>query len=743
MVQMAANSLSIQTFVGAVRDKSDTLDLVVYWRSIAKRKWAILGLGLIAAACAALYVNIVTPIYRSTATLLIEQTRAKVAPTEEVYSSVGETREYFQTQAEILKSRMLAVKVVDKLDLTEHPRFDPRLQKSALLARIAQQVGISREELQWTEAGLQQAVVGALMSRMIIEPVRLSQLIKVHFDSVDPVTAAEIANVIAQAYIESDIESRDSLGVRASDWLGGRLEELKKNVEDSEQALQQYRERARLIEMRGLAQSGATRQIEDQTARMIAARQRRFAAEHAYDQVNSATGDLDVLPVVVGNAGVQRLKEAERDAERRVADAAQRYGPEHRVMIQAQTELRETRANTRREVETVVASLKNEYELARAAEQAFEQDVTEAKGNVQSINRKEFELASLESALANNRQIYDLFLNRFRETRASRDSAAGAIARVSDAARVAQEPFKPKPEQAISVAFVLGILLGALIALLLERLDNTLKSADDVEKKLGQPMLTVLPLLSGVAANSVGRHYLENPQSVFSEAIRTARTGVLLSAGNIANLTVLVTSSVPDEGKTAVAVNLALAQAQTKRVLLVDADLRRPLIGEGLGLDSSKPGLTDLLSGSATLAQCLQRVAGTSLYVIMAGTPPLNPLELILSKRFEALIRALGGACDFLVIDSPPLHLVSDSLVLSKMATGVLYVVKADSTPYPLVRRCLSSLQEMDARLFGITLNQLDFKKAERYYGGYSGTYPTYGSNQTRGIRSAAPALRT
>lgn len=741
-VEMAVNTMSLQTIVGAVRDKRDTLDLVIYWRSIAKRKWAILALGLIIAACAALYVNTLTPTYRSTATLLIEQSRAKVAPTEEVYASVGDTREHFQTQAEILKSRTLAVKVAEKLDLAQHPAFDPRQREKPLLERIKQQLGFTVVEPQWTETGLHNAAVGALMGRMSIEPVRLSQLIKVHFEAANPMTAAEIANAIAEIYIESDMESRDAMNMRASDWLGGRLAGLKKNVEDSERALQEYRERARLIETRGLAQSGATRQIEDQTARMIAARQRRFAAEHAYEQITSATGELDLLPVVMRHGVVQRLKEAERDAERRVADAGQRYGPEHRVMIQARAELQEARENSRREVATVVASLKNEYELARAAEQALEKGVAEAKGNVQSINRKEFELASLERAVATNRQIYELFLNRFRETRASRDSQANAVARISDEARAAQYPIKPKKEQAISVAFVLGILLGALIALLLERLDNTLKSADDVEEKLGQPMLTTLPLLSGTEAKSLGRHYLEDPKSIFSEAIRTARTGVLLSADDTANVTVLVTSSVPDEGKTAVAVNLALAQAQSKRVLLIDADMRRPSVGEALGLDARKPGLTSLLSGSATFAQCLQRVEGTSLYVILSGPVPLNPLELMLSKRFEALLKALAGTCDFLVIDSPPLHLVSDSLVLSKMATGVLYVVKADSTPYPLVRRCIRSLHEVEAKLFGITLNQLDFKKAERYYGAYTGAYHKYDGYYTRSSKAAVPALR-
>ena len=742
MAAAESSSFSIQSVVGAVRQKGETLDLVIYWRSIAKRKWAILGFAVAIAVAAAALVNMQTPIYRSTATLLIEQNRARVAPTEDVYSGVGDAREHFQTQAEILRSRALAVKLVDKLDLMNHPEFDPRQRKPSLTERIKEQLGFEVERPQWTPEALHKAAVGGLLSRLTVEPVRLSQLIRVHFESSDPVAAAEMANAIAEIYIEADMEARDEMNIRASEWLGERLAGLKKNVEESERALQQYREQARLIETKGLAQSGATRHVEDMMTRLVTARQRRFAAEHAYNQVKEAKGQLELLPVVMRNPLVTRLKEVESEAEKRVNELSNRYGPEHPRMMQAQAELTQARANTQREVKTVASSLVNEYELARANEKQLEAAVGQAKGAVQSINRKEFELASLERAVATNRQIYDLFLNRFRETRASRDLQSNAVARISDEARPAQYPIKPKKEQIISVAFVLGLLFAALIALLLERLDNTLKSADDVEEKLGQPMLTSLPLLEGDKAKSVGRHYLDEPKSIFSEAIRTARTGVLLSAADSQQVTVLVTSSVPDEGKTAVAVNLALAQAHSKRVLLVDADLRRPSVSQALGLDPNKPGLTNLLSGSATFAQCLQRVEGTSLYAITPGPIPLNPLEMILSKRFEALLKALAGTCDFLVIDSPPVHLVSDALVLSKMVTGVMFVVKADSTPYPLVRRCIRALQEVDAKLFGITLNQLDFKRAERYYGAYTGAYYKY-DGYAAPSKGTVPALRT
>ena len=739
---MAANNVTmdLEQTQGLPRSGGDTLDLVVYWRAIARRKWIILAFGCLMAMAVGVFVNMQTSIYRSTVTLLIEQTKPKVSPTDEVSvtTSEGFNREFFQTQAEILKSRALAARVVDKLNLTSHPDFDPRQRERPLADRIKKLVGLDVSEPVWSEEDLRGAAVASLMQRTIVEPVRLSQLIRVSFESADSVVASDIANIIAETFIQRDGDARQQITKRASEWLGERLGGLKKNLDDAERELQGYRESARIIETRGLAQSGAASQVADLMSRLIVARQRRAAAEHAYTQVKNAK-DHEILPVVMRNPLSVRLKEAQGDAERRVAELASRYGPEHPRLMHAESELKTAQESTRRHVETVVASLASEYELARANEQAAEHSLAEAKGNVQQINRKEFDLGSLERAVATNRQIYELFLNRFKETSASPDLKTSAVARITDPARPSQIPVKPKKEQLITIAFIGGLLAGALIALFLERLDNTLKSADDVEEKLGHPMLTMLPLLQGHLAKGIGRHYLEDPKSVFSEAIRTARTGVLLAAGDPRKLTLLVTSSVPDEGKTAVAINLAFAEAQTKRVLLVDADLRRPSVGGKLGLDPNKPGLTDLLSGSASFAQCLQRIDDSSLYVITSGQIPLNPLEIIFSQRFQQLVKALAGTCDVLVVDSPPVHLVSDAIVLSRLASGVLFVVKAASTPYPLVRRCLRALEEVDATVFGITLNQLDFRKAERYYGAYTGSYYKYDGYHAQESKSLLP----
>jgi capsular exopolysaccharide synthesis family protein len=476
------------------------------------------------------------------------------------------------------------------------------------------------------------------------------------------------------------------------------------------------------VQAQGLGQSGSARQLEDLSKALVDARQRRAEAASAYNLVRSSKANLEALPVIQRNPLMARLKEFEAESERKYAENLKRYGPQHPRMLEAESDIRQARENTRRQVDTVVASLANEYEAARANERAVERSIAEVKGDVQGINRKEFQLSALERQVATNRQLYDTFLSRFKETNTG-DVQTSPIARLTDPAMAPDSPLKPKKTQIVTIAFVLALFLGVVAAIFLERLDNTLRSPDDIEEKLGQPMLAMLPLLTGDTGRYVGRHFLDHPKSLFSEGIRTARTSVLLSAMNLPKKTLLVTSSLSHEGKTAVALNLALAHAQTQRVLLIDADLRAPSVAEGLGLNPSNPGLVDLVTGAAGFKECLQRVSGSSLYIMTAGSAVADPLDLILSARFRQVMEALSQAADIVIMDSPPVHPVSDAAALSKFATGVVFVIKADSTPKHLARRSIQALQSVHAKLLGVVLNQLDFSKVQPYYGSYAGTY--------------------
>jgi capsular exopolysaccharide synthesis family protein len=396
-------------------------------------------------------------------------------------------------------------------------------------------------------------------------------------------------------------------------------------------------------------------------------------------------------------------------------------------MVAAEADVKSAHDNTkdavRRAIETTVTAITKEYEATRANEASLTKTVAQARDEIQNMNRKEYQLNVLEREVTSNRQLYDMFLGRFKETNAA-GNLQSTIARVVDSAIPSATPFAPNKTRTVQVAAVVGLVLGIMLALLIERLDNTVKTSSEVEAKLGLPVLATLPIITGKIRPE--RHFTENAHSIFSEAVRTARTGILLSAIDEPHKSLVITSSVPGEGKTTFAMNLALAFAQTKRVVLIDADMRRPSIGKVYGKDSTAPGLSNLVSGTTPAQDCMFRVDDTDLYVLPAGVIPPNPLELLLSKRFEETLHKLMGMFDMVIIDTPPVQLVSDALVIARRCTGLVYVVKADDVPYQVARNGIKRVRQSMVNIIGVALNQLDFERADRYYGEYTG-YRKYG----------------
>lgn len=721
--------------------QGEILDIVEYWRAIAKRRWSILGLTLLVAILATLIVHSIRPSYRGTATLLIEQGKTKVVSIEDVYSQGFTNREYFQTQAEILKSDELARKTVEQLKLTTHPDYDPRQAEAGPLSRITAWFS---EPKPLTDDGILKSATRKFKKDLEIQLVRNSQLVQISFTSHDKELAAKVPNELANIYIENDLDARMAMTQKASDWLRGRLGELKDKVDASEKALQDYRDRAQIVDTKGMAMSGAGRQLEELTRSLVDARAKRAEAESAYRQVQQiragkGQANYESIPAVLRHPLVQKLKEAEGDAERKLGDAAKRYGPEHPKMIQAKAELEAARENTRRQEEVVVQGLAKDYDVARANEAAVEGALAQSKADIQNINRKEFQLGILERDVQQNRNLYEMFVSRLKETSIGSD-VQSTIARVVDPATVPGEPYSPKKAQIVGISTAVALVVAAMLALLLDRLNNTLNSTSDVENRLGVPALGVLQKIKGFTKKGFISElaFFHDTQSTFSEAVRTVRTSVLMSALDHAHKVVVITSSVPEEGKTTLSFNLACALGQVKKVLLVDGDLRRPKIGKLVGRDSKQPGLADLVAGQAQVSQCVFFDDRAGVHILPAGTVPPNPLELLSSKRFEDVITKLKEAFDIVIIDSAPLQLVSDAQVMSQFASALIYVVKADSTPYQVAQNGLKKLRRINAPILGAVLNQLDLEKAEKYYGEYSGYrsykgYKKYGYSKTYG----------
>jgi succinoglycan biosynthesis transport protein ExoP len=705
----------------------EQLDLVRYWRAIARNKWRILALVALVGLIATLYAYSLKPIYRSTATLLVEGSRPRAGSSQdELYIAfTGATRDYYLTQFEVIKSREFAERLVRVMGLAKHPEFDGSQAAKpwyAALMPSPKVAGGSRSKA--SEEDMVDGVVGSVMGRTSLQPVRNTQLVKISFDSGDPELAARVPNTLATIYIVADMESRLEATRRTTEFLARQSESLKEKLVQSERALQQYREREKIIEVKGVSMAGASRQLEELSSSLLDARRKRADIEAAYEQVNAArqgkaADSLEALPYLLRHPLVQGAKQAESEAERRLGDASKRYGPDHPRMVTAQAELKSARENLSRQVNTVAQGVAKDYELARANEAAIERALGRSKGDIQSHNRKEFELQSLERDVAANRQLYDTFMQRGRETRAGEMQTP--IARIVDEARPPKGPFGPNKQMIIGMAVLAALLAGVSLALLIERLNNRVKASHEVESKLGVRALGVLPITRSEPNEPLELMFSESNQNAFSEAIRTIRSSVLLSGLQSPRKVVLLTSSVPEEGKTTLATNLAFAFSQVKKTLLIEGDMRRPKIARILGQDRNRPGLAELVAQGLPLAECVYQVPDSPLYVLQAGRVPANPLELISSPGMELAMERLKEEFEVIVIDSPPVQLVSDAVMLSQLATSVLFVVRADKTPYPVARHALSRLHRVDAPVLGVVLNQIDLEKADNYYGEYSG----------------------
>ncbi len=710
-------------------------DVVRYLRTLNRYKWGILMVVIAVGMLAAMYASSLRPIYRSTATVMVEMGKPKLVTNADLYEAFnGTTRDYFLTQFEIIKSRELAERLVRTMHLTSNPEYDPRRQAKPWYAQWlpAQFVPAPAPVTVPNEEDLVESVAEQVMAHTSLQPVRNTQLVKISFDSHDPVLAERVPNTLAMIYIISDLEQRGDATRRSMAFLRDQAVELKQKLDQSERALQAFRDKERIVVAKGVAVSGAIRQLEELEASLDDARKKRQDAEARYDQVNAAQQQqsmaaLESLSLIQNNPVVARFREAQAEAERRVSEASKRYGPEHPKMIAAQSDLKAVRENLHRQIASVVEGVAKDYQTAKANEASLERALSRAKTESQEYNRQEFTLASLERDVASNRQLYDLFTQRAKETNTG--DVPSAIARVIDPALLPKGPSGPNKRNIVGGAMLVALAIAVAIALLLERLDITVKTSHEVESNLEVKAIGVLQRMRPKPGVPIERIFLEQSHGAFAEGIRSIRSDLLLSGIDSPQKVVLLTSSLPEEGKTTVACNLAFAFSQIKKTLLVEADMRRPKIARVLGSDAHRAGLSELVAGNAPLDECVYPAENSNLWVLQSGRVPLNPLELISSHRFAEVMQTLKQAFDVVIIDSPPLQVVSDALVLSQFANSILYVVKADSTAYPLARHGLTQMQRVNEPALvglGVVLNQLDVDKANRYYGeyrGYGGRY--------------------
>ena len=690
------------------------IDWKVLWRSVWKRRWLLGLVTLLAVAAAVVYAYSIQPVFRSTTTLLIESSQAKISSIAEVYGGATQDREYYQTQVEILRSLDVARRTVIATKLWDEPEFDPRQPNLSLIARVKAMVLGAPEVLPWTPERLADEATGRYLSALTIEPVRLSQLVKISFEARDRELAAKIADATAVAFIEADRDSRMKLNLSATGMLQDRLIALREKLLQSEQDLQKYRESAGLVSVSG-SQGVAGQTLSDINQRLVSARVRRTELESAYQQAARVTnGDYSSVSAVVSQSGLSEARNRVAIASMQVEELTRNAGEQNPKVIEARAALALAQRQLQTQSRSVVAALNGEVQAARDTERALQGALASARTTVQGVNRQEFQLGVLEREVQTNKQLYEMFLSRTKETSIS-SNLQGAVARIVDPAVPAGAPARPNRPQIVLAALLVTLGAGAIASIVRDRFANTMQDSHEAENRLHHPVLATLPEVRPSEREGMSRSYLDDPKSEHAHAIRNARTNMLLSKFVVAHKVILVTSALSGEGKTTFCSNLALAHAQTKRTLLIDCDLRNPQIGPRLGLPADAKGISNLVAGTADLKDCVHAISGSSLLVMPAGDVPGHPEEFLLSPPFRDALKSLANRVDIVLVDSPPVAACSDALIIAQQANDTIFVVKARDTPHLLAQRGLERLQRAGASILGLVLTNVDETVGRRY----------------------------
>lgn len=718
----------------AAGSQDHIIDFGAYLRVIKQKKWSIFGFALIVSIAVSMIAMTLTPKYLATATLLIESSQTKAIGIEEVYGLDSSRKEYYLTQFEVLKSNSIAREVIEKLNLAEHPDF---ISKPSLSAEFKNYLKgllpfLPQKEPDSSATDVQQqkkmlGLVAAFQSRLTVNPIRKTQLVHITFESSDPELAALVANTVGEVYIDSNMRAKMGITKKASDWLNVRLSELRIQLDDSEARLQEYRESQELIDIEGV--SGLINQELEQTSQqLVVARNEknnlnsinRVIAEYGKENIER----LGSMPEITSHRVIQDVKREMVFAQRKVSELGEVYGPKHPKIISAKAELATVTKNLHEQIMGLVAGIEKELNRSIRTVKALEQDVADVRARYQDISRKETDYNQLKREVDTNRTIFNSFLSRSKETEVTSDFSSAA-ARFTDRAFAPLNPSKPNKKVIVLLTFVASLGFAMIMALIFDSLNDTIKSKADIENRLMHRMLGLLPLVRLPKKANLPIHaYLQDGYKNFAEAVRTFRTGLILTQMERNHHVIAVTSTVPGEGKTTTSANLAMSLGQLGKVLLIDADLRKPSICRRFDIPAYHPGLSNLIIGTEKLDECIFMDKEASFMIMPSGPVPSNPLELLASERFTKLINSLKNQFDYIVIDTPPTQAVSDPLVIAQLADAVVYVVKSDSTRIKAIKGGLDRLFEVKANIAGVVLNQVDVTKD--HDGSYQGYYDYY-----------------
>lgn len=719
--------------------------------------------------------------YAATASALIGTQKSQIVDIEAIVAGISTGYgSDITSEIEILKSRQIAKKIVEKFNLVSQAEFNPALRPAGMLSYVNPiryipeswkptisnvqntlddyiNIDGSMQEIDKKTASIQDyfsdawkmvlgvkpkeilsaeefeerktaTAVSIFLSKLSVKKVDYSNIVSIRFESFNRDLVARVANEIPDSYIYAQLEAKLNATKKATGWLTGQLEELKQTVESSEQAVELYRKQNDITEIQG--GEIVTAQLSAVNSQLIIARVERAEIEARYRQFKNlvsaggrgATSSSEVL----ASGLVQALVKQEAAVARKLSELSTEYGARHPKMIQVKAEVADIRNKIKQEIIKVGDGLKDEVDIVRIRERSLESSLFELKLASGVQNQKSVQLRALEREATANRSLYQTFLTRFKETN-SIQSKEEADARVISKALPPSGAFYPNKSKTTMLIILGAFSISAMLVLLIQMLSPGLMSPEQVEAQLGLATIGLIPMVKG---KDPAEYVLKKPHSSYGEALYSLRTSLILSGPDESVKTILITSSVPEEGKSMLALSFARLLANSgKKTILVDGDLRRGSLEKKMGIGKNSIGLTDwVISRDQDYFNFVVGDEKSDLLLLpKGGAEYVNPSDVFASHRMKDIVKILRSQFDYVIFDSPPVMAVSDSRILGSLVDKTVFVIRWDKTPKKVIESALDQLRAHEIDLAGCVLQQVNLKRSGSYGYGASGYYYHYG----------------
>lgn len=743
------------------------IDLLEYWQIAWKRKWIILSAVAVLLALAALFSFTATPLYRATATLLLEEPTSNRLTIQDLLNAQGvgftESSSYRNTQLRILQSRTIAERVAKKMDLSRRPELlSNKASKQSLIQMVKGLVRMnwlfpSKSAAPESAAAAAEASSDAaalntnfILSGLAVRQIPDTRLVEVSFVSPHPRLAADIVNTLSSEFVYFSVESRYEATQQTSEFLNESISRLREDLATKERELQKYSEEKKILQLNENESNIVTKYAELQKAAMTA-QVDRINAESKYKEL--AKLQIDALPQVIENPTIQSLNatylSTKADYEQQIRTV---YTANHPTMVRLKTRLDGLKVQLEEEIRKSVEAANTAYRTALDREQRMQRELDTQRLDVSRMNNDAILSRSLEMEITNTREMLDKLVGQQNEALVSArlSGQMTSTIKVVDPALVPKSPFSPNTKRNLILGLLLGGFLGLGLAFVIDFLDNTVKSPEDLEKLTGLPSLGIIPHFSPNGAKEKGRGYYNYsyryrssygpkadanaaelakltevelinhlfPKISIAEDYRSVRTAIQFSRSDLSTRAIAFTSTSPQEGKSATTSNMAISFAQLgERILVVDADLRKPRLHKIFKV-RNKVGLSDVLTGRATAEDAIQKTAIDNLCILPSGPHPPNPAELLNSKRMKEFLDDVRKKYSVVLVDLPPVLAVIDPVIVSAIADMTVIVVRMGVTTRKPLRRAIEELGRAKADVIGVILNDARIRRS------------SYGSNQ-------------